>query len=438
MALCKRSKLARVLHVIIMLIVLNTTETGGDGGDEPPAAALRLLVPLRVNFQEFVYSPDNATFSGFCIDVFQRCALQTHMPPFRFVGFGDGLTPPNYTTMITKVQTEEFDGAIADITITAERMTIVDFTHPYMQSTLVMIQRYGWEGIIGLWTFLKPFSKELWICIGGTFFATGLVLSIVEHGKGDFEHQQANKKGFSYFVKWTISFVTGVEMSSRLGKTITMFWLVLILVLTSSYTASLTSLLTTENPKHMPTFEYLRRSTSQFGIQRSSFVKTYVENNLHVQPHRLIPIKSNMEYDQALETRNVAALLVESPYAELFLKSNCTYIAKENQLAHFGGLGFVFQKNSSFTNSISQCIVSLQQNGQLQAIKHEWFGSTQCSAYSLGSNMPISTFGGLFFIASGLFCFSIIVRIFEFLQAGDCIKHHWRALKSCKSMRMNE
>uniref|UniRef100_A0A2P2IQI1 Glutamate receptor n=1 Tax=Rhizophora mucronata TaxID=61149 RepID=A0A2P2IQI1_RHIMU len=68
---------------------------------------LRIGVPIRVSFQEFVAQAQGTdAFKGFCIDVFTAAIdLLPYAVPYRFVPFGDGTKNPSYTELVNLVVT---------------------------------------------------------------------------------------------------------------------------------------------------------------------------------------------------------------------------------------------------------------------------------------------------------------------------------------------
>ncbi|CAA3015371.1 Uncharacterized aarF domain-containing protein kinase At4g31390, chloroplastic [Olea europaea subsp. europaea] len=99
---------------------------------------LRIGVPngsLTNKFVEVDYDPstNQYNFSGFSVDVFNETAKHLkYSLQYKFVPF-EG----NYTDLVKKVQSREFDAAVGDIAITSSRCEYVDFTYPYTESGLL-------------------------------------------------------------------------------------------------------------------------------------------------------------------------------------------------------------------------------------------------------------------------------------------------------------
>lgn len=69
--------------------------------DEKP---LRIGVPNRASFREFVTEYSNHSIQGYCIDVFNEARkLVPYNVPYRFVPFGDGRFNPHYAELVTMV-----------------------------------------------------------------------------------------------------------------------------------------------------------------------------------------------------------------------------------------------------------------------------------------------------------------------------------------------
>ena len=75
---------------------------------------------------------------------------------------------------------QNFDAAVGDITIVTNRTRIADFTQPYMKSGLVVVVPVR-EMNSSPWSFLMPFTAEMWCILGVAFVVVGIVVWILEH-----------------------------------------------------------------------------------------------------------------------------------------------------------------------------------------------------------------------------------------------------------------
>lgn len=117
---------------------------------------------------------------------------------------------------------------------------------------------------------------------------------------------------------------------SSLSKMVMIVWLFLLMVITASYTASLTSILTVEQLSSPITgIDSLIASNWPIGFQVGSFTYNYLTDNLYVSKSRLISLGSPEEYATALKKGpsggGVAAIIDELPYVELFLSNETDF-----------------------------------------------------------------------------------------------------------------
>ena len=67
-----------------------------------------------------------------------------------------------------------------------------------------------------------------------------------------------------------------------------------------------------------------------------------MKNNLYIAADRLVPLASEEDYDSALKSGKVAAIIDESPYIDTFLTTfGCDYSNVDTDIAYFSGFGFV-------------------------------------------------------------------------------------------------
>lgn len=117
-------------------------------------------------------------------------------------------------------------------------------------------------------------------------------------------------------------------------------WLFLLMVITASYTASLTSILTVQQLSSPITgIDSLIASNWPIGYQVGSFAYSYLADNLYIARSRLIELGSPEEYEEALRKGpkggGVGAIIDELPYVDLFLSKQ----------TEFGTIGQPFTKS---------------------------------------------------------------------------------------------
>ncbi|XP_051135144.1 glutamate receptor 3.5-like isoform X2 [Andrographis paniculata] len=143
---------------------------------------LQIAVPYRVTYPDFV-TKDKSPLGvrGYCIDVFEAAVQFLPYPvPHQYVLYGDGRRNPSFGNLVNDVSQNKFDAAVGDITITTNRTRIVDFTQPFMESGLVVVAPVK-ETKSSPWSFLMPFTWQMWVVTGTFFVFVGAVVWILEH-----------------------------------------------------------------------------------------------------------------------------------------------------------------------------------------------------------------------------------------------------------------
>lgn len=107
-------------------------------------------------------------------------------------------------------------------------------------------------------------------------------------------------------------------------------WLFLLMVITASYTANLTSILTVQQLSSPITgIDSLIASNWPIGYQVGSFAYSYLAESLYIPRSRLISLGSPEAYERALRqgpsNGGVAAIIDEFPYVELFLSKQTAF-----------------------------------------------------------------------------------------------------------------
>ncbi|OVA00643.1 Ionotropic glutamate receptor [Macleaya cordata] len=395
---------------------------------------LRIGVPNRVSYREFVSRvPGTDMVKGYCIDVFLAAInLLPYALPYRFIPYGDGLKNPSYSELVTKITLDVFDAVIGDIAIVTNRTKIVDFTQPYIESGLVVVAPVK-RSNSSPWAFLRPFSPTMWAVTAAFFLVVGAVVWILEHRMND-EFRGPPKQQIVtilWFSFSTLFFAHRENTVSTLGRLVLLLWLFVVLIINSSYTASLTSILTVQQlSSSIKGIESLISSTDPIGFQVGSFAENYLIEELNIAKSRLVALGSPEAYAEALERGTVAAVVDERPYIELFLSSQCTFSVVGQEFTK-SGWGFAFPRDSPLSVDMSTAILTLSENGDLQRIHDKWLSRSACSSQSTeieSDRLQLKSFWGLFLIC-GIACF-LALLIYFVLMLRQFSRHHSSALES--------
>ncbi|KAF3338927.1 hypothetical protein FCM35_KLT16398 [Carex littledalei] len=397
------------------------------GWDVPTSGKrLRLAVPGAIDpgFQSFINlmvdKTTNRTLAkGFVFDMFEAAVRQL---PYALLIDYIPIEHVNYDSLVELVANGSYDGIVADMTITAERSMSVDFTQPYKLSGIsIVAPAVKDKGSKSTWVFIKPLKPSLWVISAAFFYFTGVIIWIIEHRVNEeFRGPRSRHHGtiisFSFS---TLAFSHSEKMVNNFSRVTLIVWLFVVFILTSSYTANLSSMLTVKQLKpSVSDINELKKSTASVGYLQRSFVKNKLLE-LGFDKSRLLPLKSPQEYADALESGSVAAIVDETPYLGVFINEHCDGYEMSSEICKTGGFGFAFPKGSVLAADLSRAILKITETDESSAIQQKWFDLDQntCSSGdgSLSSKqLGLDSFEGLFCITGAISCLCCVIFLIKF------------------------
>ncbi|XP_059063925.1 glutamate receptor 3.2 isoform X1 [Cryptomeria japonica] len=383
-----------------------------DGSATPPSGFRKFIVgvPPNVVFPGFINIKNNNTkFEGFCIDVFKRAVEKLHCRfdyEFRVSEKTDKY--PDYDDLVDQVANKTFDAVVADITILSDRSEKVDFTQPYTDTGLVIMVPIK-NTKSSAWAFMKPFTLSMWLTALAFILLTAFLILLFERHENDaFTGETARQLEISLWFSFaTIVFVQGEKIMTSLGKVILMVWLFVVLILNSSYTASLASYVTVQqlSPTIRDT-QSLRASNTSIGHMDGSFVEKYLIDELRIDKNRLRAFTKATDYVESLRNGSIGAVVDETPYINMLVSENCGEFEIVSRPFYRGGFGFVFAKGSPVVPEMTSAVLNITQDKtELDSIRSGYFGSESCndSGNDIGRLSP-KNFWGLFVISTAIYC----------------------------------
>ncbi|ESQ51824.1 hypothetical protein EUTSA_v10016205mg [Eutrema salsugineum] len=347
---------------------------------------LKIGVPNRVSYKNYAYKDNNPLgFKGYCIDIFEAAVhLLPYPVPRTYILYGDGKRNPSYDNLLSQFAANNFDVAVGDVTIITNRTKFVDFTQPFMESRLVVVAPVK-EAKSSPWSFLKPFTLEMWAVTGALFLFVGAIIWILKHRFNEEFRGPPRRQIITIF--WGEHSELVGELTSRIE--------------------GMESLITSNEP---------------IGVQDGTFAWKYLINELNIAPSRIIPLKDEEEYLSALQRGprggGVAAIANELPYIKALLSnSNCKFRTVGQEFTRTSW-GFAFQRDSPLAVDMSTAILQLSEEGKLEKICKKWLTySHECTMQISDTEdyqISVQSFWGLFlicgivwFIALTLFCWKV-------------------------------
>ncbi|CAM8928588.1 unnamed protein product [Rhodiola kirilowii] len=389
---------------------------------------LQIGVPGRTSFEKFVkvtsQGESEQKYEGFCVALFQEVVKileQNYSIYYSFTAYNG-----TYDDLVDHVTNKTFDAIVGDVTILANRSKYVSFTQPYAESGLTMIVQVKIEA--QTWMFIKPFTGSMWMVTCAILIYTMFIVWFLEHHsnpafRGPWKNQIGTTTWFTFS---TLFFAHRERIHSNFTRVVVVIWLFVVLVLTSSYTANLTSMLTVPRLKpNLSSIETLKLNNLKVGCDGDSFVKKYLVDVLNFKPENIVNIDTQYEYPAAFKSGKISAAFLELPYEKVFVGKYCKEYTVTAPTYRFGGLGFVFQRGSPIARDVSQAILILSENGKLKQLEDEWFAPTkECSSDSKAQtdSLGLQSFWGLYVIscATSTLCFIVfLLRLVQDYQRHD-------------------
>ncbi|XP_050365342.1 glutamate receptor 2.8-like [Argentina anserina] len=396
---------------------------------------LRIGVPVKDGFTEFVKitkdpNTNRTAVTGFCIDVFNAAVeLLPYALPYEFIPFenSSGLMDGSYDDLIYQVYLKKFDAVVGDTTIRANRSLYVDFTMPYTETDVGMVVPIRNSKSKNAWIFMKPLTSGLWLTTLSFFIVIAFVVWVLEHRVNeDFRGPPSRQVGTSFWFSFsTMVFSHRERVVSNLARPVMTIWVFVVLIVTSSYTANLSSLLTIQQLQPTVTdLNDLLKNGDNVGYSKSSFVyDVLIQRGFN--DSRLIKINLVEDGDKELTkgTANggIAAYVGESPGLEVFISKYCSKYIMVGPISKTNGVAFVFPKRSPLVADMSRAILNVTEGKKIMKIQAYWLKKeSNCQGSSSDNNISdrslgLDSFCGLFIIAGVSSLFTLFIFFTSFV-----------------------
>ncbi|KAK9265615.1 hypothetical protein L1049_021499 [Liquidambar formosana] len=359
-------------------------------------------------------------YTGFSIDVFKEIVeiLKKKHPRFDYEFVPCNCS--NNDELVTQVSDKISDAAIGDVSILFNRSKYVDFTQPYMESELALIVPV--KSKEKTWKFLEPFTMTMWVVTFAILIYTMFIVLVLEQGSNPaFRGSWKNQLGTSlWFTFSSLFFAHREKIHSNYTRVVLTVWLFIVLILTSSYTANLSSMLTAKRLEpNTADIQWLKKNNATVGCGIASFSKNYLKDELKFQPENIKLLRTQQDYESAFKNNTITAALLEVESGKLLIKGQCKiYTFSETVHEKRGGLGFVFPKGSPLTANVSQAILALVEKGRLKDLEDKLFQPfIKCSNGTAieTASLSLKSFLGLYatFLATSILC--VLLFLFQLL-----------------------
>ncbi|KAL0746563.1 hypothetical protein Bca101_028565 [Brassica carinata] len=324
---------------------------GGRVLGESKRRKLRVLVTSSNRFPSLMEVETSAinvtTVKGFCIEVFQA-AIAPFNYDLEFIPWRNGSNYDNLAIALS-TQKDKYDAAVGDITITADRSKYVDFTMPFTDMGLgIVAPRES-----SMWVFFHPLTRDLWITSAAFFVLTGTIVWLIE---------RPDNKEFQ------------------------------VLILTTSYTATLTSMMTVQQIRFNSNKDHVGHLSGSLIANMSLASPKFRSTNTK-------GLNTSKEYAQALLDNTVSFVVDELPYLKVLIGENPEKFLMVKAHCNTIGFGFMFQKGDDLVHRVSMEILKLRASDRISEMEKRSFeDKLPYTADDTSNPLTLYMFRGLFMI----------------------------------------
>ncbi|KAL0117231.1 hypothetical protein PUN28_010224 [Cardiocondyla obscurior] len=412
---------------------------------------IALTKPYAMRKESMITLSGNERYEGFCVDIIQEISQILHFNYTLQVEKSTGKLikdTKKWTGMLGKIIADEADMAITDLTITSEREEYVDFTNPFLNLGISILYKKPSKEAPSLFSFLLPFSNEVWFYLIGAYVVVSLLLFIngrlcpaewnnpypcIEETE-TLQNQFSMKNSFWFAIGSIMqqgSEIAPIGISTRM---IASCWWFFCLIMVSSYTANLAAFLTTDTivQPFDNVEELAKKKNIKYGAKADGSTYKFFETSTHGTYQTMYEYMKAHKNDVVVADNDLGikkaiwedyAFLMESASLEYEVERNCE-VHQVNGWLDEKGYGIALKKNSPFLHDMNTAVLQLLQSGAISDIKKKWWTQkrgggkcTQNTGTSGAQALDLKNVGGMFVVLIIGTALSCVYTIIELLLA---------------------
>jgi len=303
----------------------------------------------------FAIKGKDGGWSGISIDLWREIAKESNLS-YQF-------EEHTLQELIDGVTDNKLDAAVAAITITEQRETAMDFTHPIHSTGFAIAKAVNNEDNIWFDTFGKLFSwpfLKVVLMLFVLLFCVGWLMWLVEH-----KHQTKNDdshtiRHISEGFWWAAATMTTVGYGdktplTKMGRAFGVVWMFTALIIVASFIAAFSSILTLQNI-----------SSNDHGLKELNHLRVATvpgstsENFLHMNGISTLTYTTVKEGLTALSVGEVDTMVYDAPLLKFFSQTefqgliNISPVTFERQ-----DYGFALPEKSNLRESTNRTILKV-------------------------------------------------------------------------------
>ncbi|WP_179381215.1 transporter substrate-binding domain-containing protein [Jannaschia marina] len=326
------------------------------------------LIVATVTRPPFSMTVDGAE-TGFALDLWAALSAELGLvyDVRRYASFPD---------MLAAVEAGEANAAVANISITADRETRMDFTQPIFSAGVQVLM----TSETGIWPMLRAaFSPRLLLlgllAIGG-LFALGMLMWAFERRRHDYFGTDARSAAFPAFW-WALNVLISGDYkekdpASPLGRVFGVLMIVGSLFVVSIFVAQITANLTLD-AINQDVARITDLDGRKVGTTEGSTTATYLETRRVA--HQTYADLATLQ--NAFEGGEIDAIAFDGPVLAYYLQStpdlDARLIDRVFQREYYG---IALPTGSDLRERINRALLRLEEDGTYGEIQRTWFGAS--------------------------------------------------------------
>jgi ABC-type amino acid transport substrate-binding protein len=287
------------------ILALSAQLAAGDAVAAPQQADL-LVVGTKEAAPFAIRQPDG-TWSGIGIELWREVAEE--------LGLAYRIVERDLPGLFTGLEDGELDVAVAALTVTAERETTVDFTHPFYTSGLgiAVPARQKSDFLLVVERFVSPAFLQVVGALVLVLFLAGALVWLFERRRNPEQFGGGAGRGLGSAFWWSAVTMTTVGYGDKAprtagGRAVALVWMFTSVIIISGFTAAIASTLTVgqlatavEGPEDLP------------GVRVAAVAAATSETYLRERRIDHVTFETPLEALRAVESDDVQAAVHDAP-----------------------------------------------------------------------------------------------------------------------------
>ncbi|CAF2638112.1 unnamed protein product [Rotaria sp. Silwood2] len=347
-----------------------------------------------------------------------------------------------YNGLVQAVANGVCDLVVGDVTITAARREIVDFSNSIFDNSLRIIIRKSNSIDVDFFSYLRPFSVTLWLTLLAGFIYAAILLCLLERQDNEALKNKSIISSISMSMWYSVGTIMGYgadfHVQTAAGRVLSVGLYMLSLVLVATYTANLASDLTISKSKDfisgIDDIKNGKLSFNRIGILAGSSLEDFYLHEISCGSRNFYPLKSQNEIYIKLLDKTIDVAISDAALLEYVTKKiycNLTLVGIDFSRSSYG---IVIPKQWLYAKDLDVVILSLRESGVLDDLKRKWFEGNLClDSFSSDKSTSINvgsmsgllvTFGIITILSLILFAWTKKFFIKKFQWISSCQKNH--------------